>query len=66
MIERKLDIAKAGKSLEEVPGALIAFGIAVFDAGDAGEAGEDREDIIVHGSECGVYIFISFRVQHGL
>lgn len=44
---------------------LIAIGIAAFDAGDAGDAGEDEEDISLHGSECDIYIFISFRVQHG-
>lgn len=55
--------------MEEVARALIAIWIAVFDAGGAGgagEAGEDERDIIVHGSECGIYIFMSFRVQYAL
>lgn len=42
MRERKLGIAKAGKSLKEVAGALIAIGIAVSDADEAVEAGEDE------------------------
>lgn len=61
MIERKLDIPKAGKNLEEVARVLlIAIGIAAFDACDAGE------DKFLHGPECDIYIFISFRVQHSL
>lgn len=39
MIERIIDIAKAGKSLKEVDGALIGIGIAVSDSGEAGETG---------------------------
>lgn len=56
MRERKLDIAKAGKSLKEVAGVLIAIGIAVSDAGEAGEAGEDEIESIVLRA---VYIYTS-------
>lgn len=76
MIERELDIPKAGMVAIEIA-AFDAFdageagdagdaGGDAGDAGDTGDAGEDEEEIILHGPECEIYIFISCRIQHEL
>ena len=66
MIERELDIPKAGMVAIEIA-AFDAFDAGdAGDAGDTGDAGEDEEEIILHGPECEIYIFISCRIQHEL